>query len=427
MSYRGVLSSVSGPGAAAPSLVTPSLLIWALLSLAVLGGCADDAGLGVGGGGGEDEVTGVGGGDDGDGSGGSPSAGTGSTGSTSGTGGDVGASSSSSGGGDTSSSSGTGGGGPVCPPPPACDAPLPDLGDERGFDDPMSTFYATTGFPVHRGRDMFYNPGDPVWIMGKFTYGIFDKDLKGEEVDIYLLRDCGEAWEYLDTVETTAEDDSHPTTEGVDDSGGWVFYQLPEELALAPGRHRFELVVGGDLSHTSVIVDVVDPGTPLIVSDVDGTLTTSENEEFTALLTGSLPDANPDSAAVLHAMQDKGYRIFYLTARPEFLVDRTRDFLEEHGFPPGIVHTTLDTQGATGDAAITYKTNELAAIAARGLVPSWAFGNSETDAAAFFNAGIGPDPQRVFYQFEDTAHGGRTVQSYAALLPEIGGLPLLCE
>jgi hypothetical protein len=400
---------------------------WAAGVVVALAGCADDAIDDGSGGAGAD--TGVGAGDAAGGTtgeGGAP--GDASTGGSTASAGDGGAGAGGAaptGATGTTSSAG-GGGAAACEPIPACDAPLPDLGPARDFEHTTSEIYSSISDPHHRGRDLFVNPGEPVWIIGKFTYGLNDKDLKDEEVDVWMLRDCGDTWEKVGTAVTT-EEGEHPTVEGVEDSGGWVYYQLPSDLQLAPGRHRFELVVAGDLSHVPVYVDVVAPGTPLVVSDVDGTLTTSENEEFGALLTGATPDANADAAAVLSGLADKGYRVFYLTARPEFLVERTRQFIRERGFPPGLVHTTLNTTGATGDAAVAYKLGELQAIAARGLVPSWAFGNTETDAEAFFSAGIQPAEQRVMYLFEDTAFGSRTIGSYASLLPEIAALPPVCD
>jgi hypothetical protein len=274
---------------------------------------------------------------------------------------------------------------------------------------------------------MFYNPGDELWVMGKFTYGFTDKDLKDEEVDIWLLRDCDTTWEKIATTLTTPEDGSHPTIEGVEDTGGWVYFQVPADANLGIGRHRFELVVAGDLSHTPVFVDIVDPATPIVSSDVDGTLTTEETEEFTALASGELPQANADAATVLWGFVEKGYRVYYLTARPEFLVDRTRDFLNVRGFPPGLVRTTLNTTGALGDAAIAYKTGELEAIGARGLVPAWVFGNTDSDAAAYENAGILPLEQRIMFQYDDVEFGGRRIEAYAELLSEVDALdPAVC-
>jgi hypothetical protein len=313
-----------------------------------------------------------------------------------------------------------------CQPIPACDAPPPDPGERDGWNHWTSAFISAVGDPNHRGRDLFLNPGDPQWVIAKFAYGITDKDLKDEEVDLYLLRGCGNSWEPLGTA-TTTEEDEHATVEGVEDSGGHVYFEIPPNKALGPGRHRVRLVVRGDLTVTDVFIEVVPPGTPVIVSDVDGTLTGTETEEFTALLSGELPTCHPDAPEAFQILAAKGYHPMYLTARPEWLVGRTREFVDTYGFPPGIVHTTLSLTGATGSSAATYKTDELSALAERGMIPAWAFGNTATDAEAYENAGILPISSRVFYQFDDTAFGGRRIESYTELLAELEALPSLCE
>jgi hypothetical protein len=308
----------------------------------------------------------------------------------------------------------------------SCDAALPDLGPTRGFRHTTSKLTAALAGANHRGRDMFYVPGDPMWLMGKLAYaGLIDKDLKDEEVDIYLLRDCGEAWEYVDTVVTTRDGD-HETVEGVEDTGGRIYYELPAELELGMGRHRFELVVAGDHTHVPVYVDIVRPGTPLVVSDVDGTLTTGEAIEFGALLVGTLPNANPGAPEVLWALADQGYRILYLTARPEGLTTRTRAFLDERGFPPGLVHTTLTHLGAFGDAASEYKTSELEMLADRGLVPEWGFGNRDSDATAYASSDVEGDHCSL-YQWDDPGLGCRRVDAYESLLPEIEAAEPACR
>ncbi len=333
-------------------------------------------------------------------------------------GGGVGGGGSDVGGGGAEVGGGGQGGGAACLPAPACDAALPDLGTAQPWNHTTSALTAASGFANHRGRDMFYNPGDELWVMAKFAYGVFDDDIKDEDVDIYLNRDCGSEWMLIGS-ETTTDDGEHATVEGVEDNGGWVFFQAPASLGLSEGRHRFLLVVRGDLSSAEVLIEIVPPGTPIIVTDVDGTLTTSENEEFTALLTGSLPDANPDAAAVIGALADKGYRVMYMTARPHFLVGRTREFVETHGFPPGLVHTSLSLTGATGASAVQYKSAELAALASRGLEPAWGFGNTITDAEAYDNGGILPLSQRIMYQFTDDQWNARRIEEYSELLPEI--------
>src|SRR5262249_1208832 len=156
------------------------------------------------------------------------------------------------------------------------------------------------------GRDLLLNPEDPQPVIAKFSYGLFDKDLKDEDVNLYLLRDCGGAWEFLGTSRTT-QDDEHETVEGVDDTGGRIYFQVPPGKRPGLGRHRVRLVGRGDLSSTDVFLEVVPAGAPVFVSDVDGTLTLSETEEFPALLSGKLPGMNPDASAALHVLASKGY------------------------------------------------------------------------------------------------------------------------
>lgn len=314
--------------------------------------------------------------------------------------------------------------GPWCDTPPACDAPPPPPGSRESWEHLDSNLIAVSGEPNHRVRDMFYVPGETQYLMGKFAYGLVDKDLKDERVDVYVQRGCAGAWELLGDAWTT-EEGAHPTVQGVEDTGGWVYFELSPAQTLELGRHRVHMVVRGDLSTVDGFVEVVEPGTPIFVSDVDGTLTTFESEEFVDLLVGVLPDAHPFAAAALHLLQDKGYHAMYLTARPEWLVERTRQFVDVRGFPPGIIHTTLELEGALGSLAVEYKTGELQQLADKGLVPMWVFGNTDSDAEAYHNAGIQPLEQRVFLDFDDP-HGGRTIASYNDLIAEFGALEDLC-
>lgn len=316
-------------------------------------------------------------------------------------------------------------GGPiVCEPVPACnDVPIPDAGPLLDWEQFGTTAVVLSGSARHRGRDMFYNPDEPHWAMAKFAYGPTDWDLSEERVDAFLLRNCEGDWEPLGALFTT-DDGDHPTTEGVEDSGGWVFLELPEPLP--PGRHRVHWIVRGDGSRADTYIEVVEPGTPIILSDIDGTLTTSEWERLVDVLLDTVPNVNDGAPEALNALVDLGYRPMYLTARPEFLGNRTYEFIEARGLPPGIIHTSLSATGALGSAAVELKTGELDALAARGLVPSWVFGNTDSDAEAYENAGIEPLEQRVFFQYEDTL-GGRTIESYTELLPEFGELDPVCE
>lgn len=281
------------------------------------------------------------------------------------------------------------------------------------------------GSARHRGRDLFVNPGAPQTIIGRFAYGLGDKDLEDEEVDVFVQRDCASDWEMLGTARTSDGDHAHPTVEGVVDVGGRIYFDVPANRALGPGRHRVRLVVAGDGSSADLFIDVVPAKTPIFVTDIDGTLTSSENAEFVNVVTGHVSSTHASSPEALRALAAKGYRPFYLTARPEWMVGRTRNFLDKYGFPPGIVHTSTTITGAGfGASATSFKTNELAMLAQKGLVPSWGFGNKTTDVAAY--ATITPDDHRIMFRL-DGSIAARRIESYADLLPTFAALPAACK
>jgi LNS2-like protein (lipin/Ned1/Smp2) len=315
-----------------------------------------------------------------------------------------------------------------CAPAPACSAAPFAAPPHRDWRHPIkSRIDSAVGDPNHRGRDLFVNPGAPQTVIGKMAYGVMDKDLEDEEVDVYVQRDCGDSWELLGTTLTTGENGPHPAVEGVDDSQGRVYFEIPESRRLGPGRHRIRLVVAGDGSSTDLFLDVVAPKTPIFISDVDGTLTSSENVEFLKLLEGELPETHPGAPEALRALAAKGYRPIYVTARPEWLVQRTRDFLEKHGFPPGIVHTSTSITGAGfGASAATFKSGELAMLAEKGLVPAFGFGNMPSDSDAYGGANIQPPDHRIFYQISGT-FTGRRIESYTELVPGFEALPRACH
>lgn len=224
----------------------------------------------------------------------------------------------------------------------------------------------------------------------------------------------------------TSNDDGGAAIDGVPDGPGRIRFQIPADKTLALGRHRLRLVVSGDHSATDLLLDVVAKRAPIVVSDVDGTLTSAEAAEYPALLTGSLPDAQPNAAKLLDVLASKGYRIVYLTARPEWLTHRTHEFLAAHGFPAGIVHTTTTMTGALGGAAVAFKSAELDMLGAHDLRIAWAFGNQPSDNDAYEHAGIDPRDHRVFLGQADT-HGGRTVAAYSEILPTVSALPNVCR
>jgi hypothetical protein len=318
---------------------------------------------------------------------------------------------------------------PACAPPPACNgASGPDLGPLRPWKDPVSSAIAFAPFgnagDHHRGRDLVVVEGEDQWIIGKFAYGLTDKDLKGEEVDIYVERGCAGRWDKLGSARTT-QDGEHAPVFGIEDTGGRIYFQIPQDRQLPLGRHRVRLVVAGDHTTADMLVEVVTKETPMFVSDVDGTLTSSEFVEFKKLLTGKLPDAQPDAAKALTELVARGFHPIYLTARPEWLTHRTREFLADRGFPPGIIHTTTTVTGAIGGAAAEFKKKELVDLSSKGLNIRWAFGNRPSDDDAYRAASFADFVHFIFLGMKNPRDGQR-IDHYSEILAEIADEPPRC-
>lgn len=312
----------------------------------------------------------------------------------------------------------------TCPQPPACDAPVPSLGTMGEWRHTSSRITAAIGSPRHRGRDLWLREGDAQWALGKFAYGASDDDVKDEDVDVYLLRGCEGDWEFLGTA-TTTEDGAHATVEGVEDTGGRVYFELPPAQRLGLGRHRLLFVVQADHSTAEQFIEVLPAGARFAITDVDGTQTESENAEFGAIFSGATVTAQPFGAELMSAFAARGYRPFYLTARPDWLQTRTVEWLSENGYPPGVVHTTLGFTGAMGNAAVVFKTGELAALLAR--FPDSievSIGNTATDTTAFSNVGVTPE-RAWLYRYDPGAMGTR-IDDYGAQIPVAQTSPLSC-
>ena len=294
---------------------------------------------------------------------------------------------------------------PACPLATLCTKGLPELSKASGFDTLYNRALAHIGFFSHRARDVIAVEGQPVWIIGKFTYGYLDALLKGEEVDIYLAKSCNSALEKIGTTKTTQEAE-HVTVEGVKDDGARIYVELGSlGIKLPVGRHRLVLVVPADNSYAELFVDIIKPDTKFVVTDIDGTLTTGEFAAATEVY-NKPPPAHAGAAEALFELYNKGYHIFYLTARPEWFTYRTRAWLENNHFPPGILHTTSSLIGANGAAASRFKANELALFKSEtDITPTLAFGNKESDVQAFANSGI-PPLNSYYYGLPTELNGG---------------------
>jgi phosphatidate phosphatase PAH1 len=293
----------------------------------------------------------------------------------------------------------------------------------QGWAERSTDLVVEFGRAAHRAQDQIVAQGAPQQVIAKFAYGRVDKDLKGEWVDIYARRTrCG-PWERLGS-ERTSQDGEHGKVGGVQDDGGRIFFTIPSARALPLGRTPLRLVVRGDHSQAAMDLYVVEPSTQVVVFDIDGTLTTDDNQivqEVAAevLHRSYVPQARPGALALVRHYAEQGFPVLYLTGRPDLLQRITTRWLSQQGFPQGPLrladhlHEVLPQITGVG----TFKAKVLTAWQGpqHGLQIHAAYGNAPTDIYAYETAQIPKD-----HTFIIGPHGGEGdtvgLQSYPAHL-----------
>jgi hypothetical protein len=197
--------------------------------------------------------------------------------------------------------------------------------------------------------------------------GLFSEPLSGEQVSLWLYAD--EAWSSIGRT-TTADDGS---------------YELPSTGVTAPNGVPVYAMLEADGSCAEHYTFLLAPGSKVVVSDIDATLTTSDSEIVEqALDEADVPAMMTAADRLLQAWAMKGYTIVYLTARPNVLRTETRNWLRDLMFPIGPVITQPYFQTAE-----PYKTLWLKRMVKDfGWNIVAAYGNADTDIAAYENAGI---------------------------------------
>jgi hypothetical protein len=249
--------------------------------------------------------------------------------------------------------------------------------DEGWRHDIATPIVTLAGDANHAGKDIIARHGAAATLRAKLTYGVVSKDLEDEDV-LVVLDDCT-GWRSLGRA--TTNDD------------GRVQVAAP---MLPVGAYEVKFQVAGDQSVTTSVLWVLPAGTRFVVSDVDATLTTSDAELAEQIFAGLVPPAYPMAAELMAAHAERGHVVMYLTGRPYWLSEMTRDWLAEKQLPPGPLRVTdsnsdmLPTEGSVG----AFKRAQLAELVAAGFVIDAAYGNATTDISAYL--GIGLDPARVW-------------------------------
>lgn len=271
---------------------------------------------------------------------------------------------------------------------------VPAAGPPRGWRHYRSSLVVALGAPHHRGVDLIAGAADASQVVrGKLTYGATDKDLEDEDIDVFACSDG--AWRLLATVRT--------------DGDGRFALTLAGAQRLPVGLRDLYLSVAGDRTGARFVALVAPATAHVVVSDLDGTLTSSENAYPETLVFGGTVAPHAGAPEALAALAARGYVIVYVTARGDRFTQDTRDWLATNGFPPGPLRMPSSIITMPGEDTTAFKSEALASVAP--FVLAAGIGNRATDIAAYAHAGL--PPRRIFIklaEFVDEVEGALAAQ-----------------
>lgn len=233
-------------------------------------------------------------------------------------------------------------------------------------------------FDLNAHFDVAGNPGINVLVEGRLgvsTNTLRANFLPGEAVSLWTFDEETEAWERLGRTITDAD-------------GRYAF-----DLGTRFGRglHRTYAVFEAARRCYLHSIALWPEGTQTILTDIDGTLTLSDDELFAEMNDASYVQVqNEGSDRLIQTWSEKGYEILYLSARPLTYRPLTHVWLNRFGFPHGLL-TTADNL-VFEETARAYK----AAFITRVLTEyGWeihaAYGNAGSDITGYADAGIPKD------------------------------------
>jgi hypothetical protein len=278
--------------------------------------------------------------------------------------------------------------GSVLPPSAACGA-HPFAPKPRGEFKHKRSELIAMAYPAHAGLDALFAQGNAVTIKSKFAYGDISKDLEDEPIEAFI--ELCDGWRSLG--------------ETLSDGDGRVAVSVSEKLPSLPsGAYPIRFQVKGDASIAAATLRIFPKGTHFVAFDIDGTLTTTDEEimkDFEAELLGPLskgytPEGYVGGPALTQLHESRGAQLLYMTGRPYWLTGLTREWLQQFQYAPATLKLTdstreaLPTQNGVGD----YKLNYLKSVIAQGFIIDLAYGNAVTDVYAYLGAGL--DPKNVY-------------------------------
>lgn len=236
----------------------------------------------------------------------------------------------------------------------------------------MNHVAARLGEPRHRGTDLIVAQTAPRQVIeGDLAYDAIDKASEDEDVEIFACTQ--NAWAKLGEARTDGE--------------GHFALVLTGSSRLKPGLYDLYASARADRTGVGFLAYVASERAVVLVTDVDGTLTSSENAVVKQVIFNTNVGVQDGAPEAMRALAASGYQPVYLTARGRGLTQMTRAWLVMHGFPRGPI---IMAHGLTlpGNAALRHKKRALAKLRSDGVIATLGVGNRATDVAAYAGAGI---------------------------------------
>lgn len=290
-------------------------------------------------------------------------------------------------------------GGPlVCPN----DGTLPFLTEANAFQDPAAVDKLKQGKASnHYLYDGIFNPDEEEQVIR--VVGAYDRNNvlnpptlpQGEWISLWAYEEVNGVASWI------------PLGRGQTDPNGGVDFVFAGDSRLPLGRWRLWGVIEGDGSCAEGGLFVYPTGTRFIVTDIDGTLTTSDNEFLTQIIDNDYWPKQHNGATAMHrTWAAKGYEQLYITARPSAARLLTREWLRGDEFPFGYIATA--DSFVFGDPAAQYKAKIIRDVFAKGFLIDYAYGNAESDFDAYIEVGIPLDVQFSLLEAGAIAYRGST-------------------
>jgi hypothetical protein len=199
------------------------------------------------------------------------------------------------------------------------------------------------------------------------TGGLFATPLPSENVSLWSYD--GTAWQ----------------THGRTTTDAMGAYDLDSSGFTIPAKQALFSILEADGSCAEHFSLILPPGSKVVVTDIDATLTTDDNQNLMQIPDATyVPMMMGHANTMLQAWDAKGYPVIYLTARPHVERVESRVWLRDEMFPNGPLITATDVEEPAA-----YKTLWLKRMVNDfGWTVVAAYGNAQTDIDAYNNVGI---------------------------------------